>query len=119
MQNISFSLTLPQFLDGSKSITRRLGWRNLKPGDRLMAVNKCMGFKKGEKPIKYGEIEIVSVRREPLWWMLDEDCPREGFPSMNAVQFGRMFCKAMNCTALTEVTRIEFVRVDVAQPEGK
>ena len=33
MRNISFSLTEEQFLNGSKDVTRRLGWLFLKPGD--------------------------------------------------------------------------------------
>ena len=45
---ISFSLTTPQFRDGTKDVTRRLGWTFLKPGDRLCAVVKAMGLKKGE-----------------------------------------------------------------------
>jgi hypothetical protein len=45
---MSFSLTERQLLDGSKSVTRRLGWRMLKAGDELLAVRKCMGIRKGE-----------------------------------------------------------------------
>ena len=37
MRNISFSLTTRQFRDGSKDVTRRVNWQNLKPGDHLMA----------------------------------------------------------------------------------
>lgn len=56
MRNISFSLTEEQFLDDSKSVTRRLGCAFLKPGDRLMACRKCMGLKMGEKIVRLGEI---------------------------------------------------------------
>jgi hypothetical protein len=66
MRNISFSFTEEQFLDGSKDVTRRLGWANLKPGQRLMGCQKCQGIKPGEKIVRLGEIEVVSVRREPL-----------------------------------------------------
>ena len=34
-RNISFALTTPQFLDGSKDVTRRNGWLMLKTGDIL------------------------------------------------------------------------------------
>jgi hypothetical protein len=37
MRNMSFFLTTAQFLDGTKDVTRRKGWRFLKPGDRFMA----------------------------------------------------------------------------------
>ncbi len=47
MKNISFALTTKQFLDGSKTVTRRLGWANLKPGEILMACEKCMGLGPG------------------------------------------------------------------------
>jgi capsid protein len=49
MRNISFSMTESQFLDGSKDVTRRLGWLTLQAGDHLMACRKCQGLKPGEK----------------------------------------------------------------------
>jgi hypothetical protein len=48
-RNISFALTTAQFLDGSKDVTRRIGWKNLNAGDVLCAVKKGMGLKPGEK----------------------------------------------------------------------
>ena len=47
-RNISFSMTTPQFLDGSKDVTRRMGWNRLRASDTLRAVKKAMGLKKGE-----------------------------------------------------------------------
>ena len=44
MRNMSFFMTTKQFEDGSKDITRRFGWWNLKPGDRVKAVKKAMGL---------------------------------------------------------------------------
>lgn len=86
MQNISFSMTTPQFIAGEKDVTRRFGWWKLKPGDRLQAVEKAMGLKKGEKMVKLAVIEIVSARAEPLNRMAlepeygAEEMRREGFP---------------------------------------
>lgn len=37
-RNISFSLTEPQFLDGTKDVTRRMGWKSLQAGVELVAV---------------------------------------------------------------------------------
>ena len=112
MRLISFSLTTPQFLDGSKDVTRRMGWRNLKAGDHLQAVEKAMGLRKGQHPVKLGVIEVVDVRRELLYEMRDPDCAREGFPGMNAIEFARMFCVHHGLRHdQVEVTRIEFRRV--------
>ena len=114
MRNISFSLTQRQILDGSKTVTRRLGWKNLKPGTRLQACVKCMGLKPGEKIKKLRVIEIVSMRREPLRLMCDDsgygfDEPAaEGFPEFGPKAFVGMFCAEMGCTPDTEITRIEF-----------
>lgn len=113
---ISFSMTEPQFLDGSKTVTRRMGWLRLKAGDRLMAVRKAMGLKKGEKAHRLGLIEVVSVRRETLWKITKDECRREGFPEMTPRQFIVFFCRGhAGCSPLSDVTRIEFKRVE---PKG-
>ena len=119
MRNISFSLTEAQFRNHTKFVTRRLGWENLHAGDRLMAVRKAMGLRRGEHPVALGEIVVVSARREPLSAILQEaDGPaKEGFPDMTGEQFVDFFCKHMKCDPLQEVTRIEFVHVLTAQLE--
>ena len=104
-------------MDGSKDVTRRLGWASLKPGDRLMACRKCMGLKPGEKIVRLGEIEVVSVSREPLNRMTADalyglsEATREGFPNMTGGQFVEMFCSHMKATPDQIVTRIEFRHV--------
>jgi len=109
MRNMSFAMTTEQFLDGSKDVTRRFGWWFLKPGDKVMAVEKAMGLKKGEKIKKLGVIEIVSARIEPLYDMTKEDCIREGFPNMTPLEFARMLSPKNQNAA---VNRIEFKRLD-------
>jgi hypothetical protein len=110
---ISFWLTQSQFLDGTKDVTRRLGWANLQPGTKLQAVHKSQGRRKGEPAIKLGVIEVVSVRRERLDAITDDDCRREGFPQMGKWQFIELFCQHnKGCCPSTVVTRIEFRRVD-------
>lgn len=71
MRLISFALTEAQILDGSKLVTRRLGWTHAKVGDLLRPVRKCMGLRPGEKisPIR-GPIRIVGMRRESIEAML-------------------------------------------------
>ena len=114
MRSISFSMTEPQFLDGTKDVTRRMGWLTLKPGDRLRAVRKAMGLKKGEKVHTLGEIEVVSVRREPLEAIRNEPrgTVREGFAAMNYEEFITFFCAGhTGCKPDSVVTRIEFRRI--------
>ena len=111
MRNMSFSLTTPQFRARSKTVTRRLGWEHLKPGDQLMGVVKGMGLKLGEKVERLGPIEVVSVRREPLGHIRrcgPDECAREGFPDMLPGQFCEMFSKHNGCCEGTDITRIEF-----------
>jgi hypothetical protein len=108
---MSFYATRRQFKDGSKDITRRLGWTFLKPGDRFMAVEKGQGLKKGEKVVRLGVCEVVSVRRERLNEISCEDVRREGFPEMLRADFIDMFRRMNGCLPSSWVTRIEFKRV--------
>ena len=118
-RNMSFSLTTEQVRDHSKTVTRRLGWWNLKPGTILQAVEKAQGLKKGEhvKPICL--IRVVSVHEESLgaiWtdsdlffgWPVPYDrateTAREGFPELSPIEFVRMF-EAANKEARTVRSR--------------
>ena len=49
MRNMSFYHTTEQIRNRSKTVTRRLGWAFLKPGDRVRAIVKGRGLKKGQK----------------------------------------------------------------------
>lgn len=119
MRNISFSMTTQQYEDGDKDVTRRMGWEDLEPGDVLMAVEKGMGLKKGEKIRKLGHLRVISARREPLDAIIHtpaygvEECRREGFPDMTPAEFVAFFCKGhKGCTPDTIVTRIEFEKLE-------
>lgn len=117
-RNLSFHLTTPQFLDGSKDVTRRLGWHHLKVGDVLCAIEKGQGLRRGEHVKKLGTIRVVDVRRELLQRMLDDapyglvEVRREGFPTNTPEWFVGFFCHSHKCWPFTEVARIEFVRMD-------
>ena len=111
MKNIAFSLTTKQMYDGIKDVTRRLGWRDLQPGVHLMAVEKGMGLKTGEKVKPIGELRVVKVTREPLMDISIAEIVREGFPDMTIRQFIIMFCKSHKCEPESIVTRIEFERL--------
>lgn len=111
MRNMSFMLTTKQVRDGTKNVTRRIGWAFLKSNDKVMACEKCQGLKKGEKIVKIRPIKIISVKRELLSDISkydDKETAREGFPHLNAQEFIDMFCKEMRCSPLHIVNRIEF-----------
>lgn len=115
MRSMSFSLTEQQFLAGTKDVTRRKGWANLKPGTRLKAVRKAMGLRKGEQQVVLGIIEVVDVRLEPLWRISPRDVQREGFPEFTRTEFIGMFCDHMGGDKEQIVTRIEFKKVEDAK----
>ncbi len=118
MRRISFSKTIPQFRDGSKTVTRRLGWRTLKPGQQLLAVDKVMGLKKGEQAEVLGVIEVLDVRRERLDAITTGDVAAEGFPGKSPPWFITMFMRAFACDRDKEITRIEFRRLSKAEAEA-
>lgn len=110
MRNMSFMLTTEQIRNHTKTQTRRIGWKFLKTGDRLNAVKKCMGLKKGEKIELLAIIEVTEVWREPLCFISPDECLKEGFPEYchDPDRFINMFCKEMKCTRNTPVTVISF-----------
>lgn len=111
-RNMSFALTTDQIRNRTKTVTRRRGWRFLKPGDIVNACVKCMGLKPGEKIERLGQIRVTSVTREPLNELCgpygNAEAKREGFPEMSGQQFAEMFCDHMGGTLNQEVTRIVF-----------
>ena len=119
MRNMSFMLTTDQIRNQTKTVTRRLGWWSLKPGDRVMACVKCQGIPKGGKIEKICEIEIVSCRAERLNQITEDDVYREGFPQLTTLEFIRMFMKEMKCCVVERVNRIAFKYVDRLKKEMK
>ena len=102
-------MTVEPLLAGEKTVTRRLGWRFLKPGARVCAVRKAMGLRKGERIERLAELEIVSVRRELLRDVTDDEVRLEGYTHfLTPEAFVDKFGTAMGCTPGTELTRIEF-----------
>lgn len=112
MRSISFTHTERQFLNGTKTVTRRLGWLRLKAGDYLQAVRQVQGLKRGQKLHVLGVIVVLGVRREPLDSITRADCAREGFPKLSPDEFVSMFRRLDTHAAPDEpVTRIEFRRI--------
>ncbi len=106
---MSFALTKEQILNQTKTVTRRNGWKNLKVGDLIQPVEKCMGLQKGEKQVLLGcPIRVTSISVQQLHQITWEDLRKEGFPQMSQEGFIEMYCKANKCTRKQRVTRIEF-----------
>ena len=86
---MSCSMTVDQVRDESKTETRRDvdTWKNLKPGDRLLLIEKGMGLKKGEKQRVLAEVEVTEVDVVPLWDIDEDGCKAEGFPNMTPGEF--------------------------------
>lgn len=105
---MSVALTTPQVRNRTKTVTRRNGWRFLKPGDRLTLCPKVMGFRRGEHPERIVDVEVLSVRRECLDAITADDVAAEGF-AMTPAEFVSFFCETHNgCRPDSEVTRIEW-----------
>lgn len=121
MRNISFALTTDQVRNRTKTVTRRLGWKDLKPGTLLQPVVKAQGLKPGETIEKIGgPIRVVSVERSRLNAITPQDVYREGFPQMTREQFIRMFkASHRGCRVGSVVTRIEFEYVEDEQNHGR
>lgn len=109
---MSVSLTEQAVVERRKTVTRRLGWTFLKPGDRLTLCRKVMGRKPGEPLVRLAEVEVVSVRREELWVMEGDDIPREAVPGqedcLSAWDWVTWYAETRGCNPWTEVTRIEW-----------
>lgn len=115
MRNMSFALTAEQVRRREKTVTRRLGWGQLKPGTLLQPVVKGQGLKKGEKVERIGgPIRVLRVNIELLCDLVErydqpyEETAAEGFPDMSGREFIEMFCEHNGCDDMTGVTRIEF-----------
>jgi hypothetical protein len=116
---MSFAMTEEQVLQQTKDVTRRLGWKFLKPGDVVQPVRKSMGLRKGEKVVKLGPpIRIVSNTPEALTALLGnqdygfEELAREGFAMHAELDHPKVwiewFAKGHGCTTDQVVNRIEF-----------
>jgi len=116
---MSVAYTEQAVRDRTKTVTRRKGWwedkngrRLLHEGDRLTLCRKVMGRKPGEPLERICDVEVVSVRREPLYLCIIDwefERLREGFPDLTAQEFmRRYFTDAQGITASDSVTRIEW-----------
>lgn len=125
MRNQSFALTTRQYVDGTKNVTRRLGWAFAKVGHIYCGVEKCQGLKKDEKIVRLGTHEIVSLRWERLDLMLTDELYgkaeviKEGFAWLTPLEFVKMFVAHNRCLYETLVHRMEFVKLPWPQMESQ
>lgn len=115
MKNMAFSLTTAQIRDGSKTVTRRTGWADLKPGQLFCGIVKGMGLRKGTKVERLAILRCVSNTPEPLNKLIADpaygrsEARKEGFPQMNGERFVIFFCRSHKGTDSSSiVNRIEF-----------
>ena len=112
---MSVTLTEQAVVERRKTVTRRLGWRMLKPGDRLTLCRKVMGRKAGDPLVRLAEVEVVSVGFEPLWSIRDDETALEGLPHLTGHEFVEFFCHEMRVLPTTQVNRIEWRYLDGGQ----
>lgn len=115
---MSVSYTEQAVVERRKTVTRRLGWVFLKPGDHLTLCRKVMGRKPGEPLVRLAEVEVVDVQRQRLLDIPARDIPREGVPAETFTSLGHdgtcpscwatWFARAMGCDIQSDVTRIEW-----------
>jgi hypothetical protein len=108
MRNMSFMLTEWQIRTRCKWVTRRNGWRFLKVGDLLRAVNKSQGLKKGEHPVRLAEIRVISTRWERLDAVTERDVIAEGFSGQTPRWFINFYCDHNGGDGSQLINRIEF-----------
>jgi hypothetical protein len=110
MRRMSFSMTTAAARAHTKLVTRRLGWWDVEPDEVIMAIEKGMGLKKGEKQVEIGPFRVKSARPEKLRHFHrngPEECAREGFPEMTAAEFVAMLCRHHRITPSHKINRIE------------
>ena len=118
-RRMSCSMTVPAVRDRSKTVTRRHKdtWKNLKPGDRLVLLEKGMGLPKGAHQVVSAEVEVTDVRVEPLCKVWDEPnaVDREGLPDMSPNRFSFWWARSHGYGDLkhaADLLRIECRRIE-------
>lgn len=107
MRCMSFAATTEQIRNKTKTVTRRMGWKFLKPGDLIEAVAKYRGVRKNDRK-KLATIKVHQVYRERLSHVSFLDVDREGFRGWSPEEFIDLFCKMNKCNRGAWVTVIWF-----------
>lgn len=110
---MSVSLTEDQVRARSKTVTRRLGWQYLRPGDRITLCRKVMGRRPGEPLVRIVDVEVLDIHRERLDAITVDEVTAEGFQTWTTAEFVDFFCAThRGCTPSTVITRIEWRYLD-------
>jgi hypothetical protein len=119
MRRMSFSHAASEVRGRMKTVTRRLGWRFLKPNDLIQAVDKARGPRSREPARLLAILRVRDVRIEPLARLIENACyaedelPREGHPCWSKDDFIARFLRRHHLTTPEiDVTRIEFEYVE-------
>lgn len=120
---MSVAFTEDAVRERRKTVTRRKGWRMLKPGDTLTLCRKVMGRKNGEPLVRIAEVEVVDVRREPLCAIAGNaadlgaaELALEGFTDIDATEFMARYFSPQGIGPMDDVTRIEWRYLDEVTP---
>ncbi|MCV7286124.1 hypothetical protein H7J87_12375 [Mycolicibacterium wolinskyi] len=106
---MSVALTTEAVRRRQKTVTRRVGWQMLRPGDQLTLCPKVRGRRRGEPLDRIVTVDVVSVRREPLSAITTSDVTAEGFPEMTPADFIDFFCSTHHSVSSdSEITRIQW-----------
>ena len=133
---MSVAMTADAVIERRKTVTRRKGWwldkngrRLLHVGDTLTLCRKVQGRKPGEPIERLAEVEVVSVRREPLCaiagpyaydgsgGLVYPEVVAEGFLDMHPAEFMERFFVPQGVAPMDEVTRIEWRYLDDADAD--
>ena len=120
MRNMSFMHTADHIRNRTKTVTRRTGWRFLKPGDLVMACERTRGLKQGQI-VRLAPLRIISNTGGWLHEMPQSDVAREGFGDMWIGSFIDMFYR-INGLARSQAVwcnRIEFDYLEVSNAQWK
>jgi hypothetical protein len=123
MRRMVFPDTAAEVREKMQTVTRRPGWRFLKPGDLIMAVEpRPRGHAAPAAARELAILRVRDVRIEPLSRLTgdatyaEDELPREGLPCWSINHFIATFLRRHRLeSADVEVTRIEFEHVEKAE----
>lgn len=119
MRLMSVVYTEQAVAERRKFVTRRLGWVNVRVGERLQLCRKVMGRKRGEPLVRVAVVEVTHVRRESLSKLVEDplygssEMILEGFRGLNPETFVDLyFVRAQRVARDAVVTRIAWRYVE-------
>lgn len=115
---MAVSMTEDAVVARTKTVTRRLGWANVRVGEVLQLARKVMGRRAGEPLVIVARVRVVAHSWERLDTITAAEVAREGLP-MTPAEFVAFFCAGHGCEPGTVVHRIEWEYLDDPAVEGR